>query len=168
MDMPAPRSLPPASNLLAWRPWASAESRLLTRYVLVSGAFGLPASIIQLRLMLWGYEWAFGEYDRLILNALWIVNFELSLMRNFLLHCLISWRVKPTRRKAGHAHVAATGAFVIDIIAFNVVHILTDVLIIAQIFGASSGFFCNFLYNRFRTFGAPRKRDESMAEGGVP
>ena len=56
---------------------------------------------------------------------------------------------------AKHAHVAATGAFVIDILAFNVVHRTTGIVPLAQLFGAGSGFVFNFLYNKMRTFSAP-------------
>jgi putative flippase GtrA len=152
---------------LTWRPWKNGEHKLLTRYVLVSGVFGLPASIIQLQLMLWGYEALFGDYDRLMLNVLWIINFELSLTRNFLLHCAFTWGTNPTWKRFGHVHVAAVGAFIIDIVMFNVVLTLTGVILIAQVFGAASGFFCNFLYNRFRTFGAPKNAQEELPEGIV-
>ncbi len=148
--------------------WANGEHRLLTRYILVGGVFGLPASIVTLQVMIWAYGALIGDYDRLALNAMWIVNFEIGLIRNFLLHCAFTWRTEPTRRRLVHVHVAAVGAFFFDIMAFNVVLLLTDVIVLAQFIGASSGFLCNFLYNRLRTFGAPaRVADETLAEGSI-
>jgi putative flippase GtrA len=155
------------ARTLAGRVRSGGEHLLLTRYVLVSGAFGVPASIIQLQVMIWAYETIFGDYNRLTLNLMWILNFEFSLVRNYLLHCRFTWKTNPTRRRFVHVHVAAIGAFVIDIVAFNVVHAITGVVLIAQIFGASSGFLCNFLYNRFRTFGAPTRKDEAITEGAI-
>jgi putative flippase GtrA len=148
---------------------ANGEHALFTRYVLVSGVFGLPASIIQLRLMLIAYHALIGDHNFWTLNAMWIANFELGLVRNFLLHCAVTWRTEPTLRRLGHMHVAAIGAFVIDIIAFNATLWLTGVIIIAQFVGASSGFGCNFLYNRLRTFGAPRTstQEDALTEGGI-
>ena len=143
------------------------EHTLFTRYVLVSGVFGVPASILQLQAMILAYELVFGDYNRLTLNLMWILNFEIGLLRNFFLHCAFTWKTTPSRRRLAHVHVAAIGAFVIDIIAFNVVHAVTGIVLVAQIFGASSGFLCNFLYNRFRTFGSPRRKDETLVEGGI-
>ncbi|MEX0749304.1 MAG: GtrA family protein [Dehalococcoidia bacterium] len=150
------------------RAWANGEHKLLTRYLLVSGAFGLPASIISLQIMIWGYESFVGDYNRLTLNAMWILNFEIGLMRNFFLHCAFTWKTNPTRKRMAHIHVAAIGAFVIDLSAFNIVLLATETILIAQVIGASSGFFCNFLYNRLRTFGAPqRAADEALVEGSI-
>jgi putative flippase GtrA len=152
---------------IAWRPWANGEHRLITRYLLVSGVFGVPASILQLQAMLWAYEAFVGDYDRLILNALWIVNFEIGLSRNFLLFCAFTWRTPPTWMRYGHAHVAAIGAFVVDITVFNLVVTLTGVVLIGQVCGAGSGFFFNFLYNRFRTFGAAEAPAEKPLPEGI-
>ena len=147
--------------------WASGEHKLLTRYILVSGVFGVPASIATLQVMIWLYGSVIGDYNRLALNAMWIVNFEIGLIRNFLLHCAFTWRTEPTRKRLANMHVAAIGAFVIDIVAFNVVVTLTHVILFAQVIGASSGFLCNFLYNRLRTFGSPRlAAEEALAKGG--
>jgi len=147
---------------MTWRPWADGEHKLLTRYVLVSGVFGLPASIVQLQVMLWIYQVFFGDYNWLSLNILWIVNFELGLTRNFLLHCTFTWGTNPSWKRYAHVHIAAIGAFIIDIIAFNLVLTLTNIILVAQVFGAASGFLCNFLYNRFRTFGDPRGANEEQ------
>jgi putative flippase GtrA len=148
--------------------WANGEHTLLTRYIMVSGVVGLPLSIATLQVMIWGYESLIGDYNRLTLNVMWVINFELGLLRNFFLHCAFTWKTNPTRRRLAHIHVAAMGAFVIDIVAFNVVLLLTHVILIAQVIGASSGFFCNFLYNRLRTFGAPqRAADEALVEGSI-
>lgn len=148
--------------------WANGEHRLLTRYVLVGGVVGVPASIVTLQAMIWAYGAVFGDYNRLALNAMWILNFELGLTRNFLLHCAFTWRTEPTRRRFAHVHVAAIGAFFMDIIAFNVVLNVTGVILIAQVIGASSGFSCNFIYNRLRTFGPPKRvADETPVEGSI-
>jgi putative flippase GtrA len=170
MSLPATAtSVRDAAQKLAGGAWANGEHKLFTRYVLVSGAFGLPASIVQLQAMVWVYEAWFGDIDRIMLNVLWVFNFEFSLVRNFLLHCAFTWRTNPTRKRLAHVHVAAGGAFVIDFIAFNVVLLFTDIILIAQVFGASSGFLCNFLYNRFRTFGAPSRANEERepVPGGI-
>ena len=134
---------------------AFVDNRWLTvRYIVVSGAFGVPASIAQLTAMLFLYRHIVGSYGFVALNAMWVLNFEISLVRNFLLHCWVTWRKEPTWRRLRHAHVAATGAFVIDIAAFNAVHRITGIVPLAQLFGAGSGFAFNFLYNKMRTFSA--------------
>jgi putative flippase GtrA len=151
---------------IAWRPWASGENTLLTRYILVGGVIGLPASIVQLQATLWTYQALLGHYDRLVLNAFWVFNFETGLIRNFLLFCAFTWRTQSTWKRFGHVHVAAIGAFIIDMTVFNVAVTLTGVVLIGQVLGAGSGFFCNFLYNRFRTFGAPEvPKEEPLSEG---
>jgi len=143
---------PPATR--ASRLWERARALPLpVKYVTVSGVIGVPLSILQLQIMLAIYRYFAGENPNIIvLNALWLINFELGLSRNFLGHCWYSWGMPPTRRRWGHAHVAALGALVIDLIAFNLVYLLTDVILAAQIVGAGAGFFCNFLYNKFMTF----------------
>jgi putative flippase GtrA len=130
----------------------SLQRPLLVRYILVSGVVGVPASILQLTLMLFLYRAFFGEYTRLELNLMWVLNFELSLLRNFGLHCLYTWRMRPTWRRLYHAHIAATGAFVIDILVFNAVVFVSGIVPLAQLCGACSGFALNFTYNRFKTF----------------
>lgn len=172
MVLAAASKLQELARTLAHRARANGEHLLFTRYVLVSGVFGVPASILQLQAMIWAYEAIIGDYDRVTLNMMWILNFEIGLLRNFFLHCAFTWRTSPTWKRLAHVHVAAIGAFVIDIVAFNLVLLVTGVVLIAQVFGASSGFLCNFLYNRFRTFGAARPsdeslRDEALVEGGI-
>ena len=130
---------------------------LLVRYGLVAGALGVPASIAQLAVLLWAYEAAVGDYGWLALNALWLVNFEIGLLRNFVLHCAYTWHMEPTWGRVRHAHVAAAGALIIDIIAFNVVVLTTDIIPLAQVFGAGSGFLFNFGYNKFKTFSQGRQ-----------
>jgi len=165
---PSLSNLKGAARRLKDDAWASGEHRLFTRYILVSGVFGLPASIAMLQLMVWLYGAFVGEHSRLALNAMWIVNFEIGLVRNFLLHCAYTWRTKPTWKRLANMHVAAAGAFVIDFAAFNIVLLMTDVILFAQVIGASSGFLCNFLYNRLRTFGAPEPAaDDALTEGSV-
>lgn len=149
---------------IAWRPWASSEHKLITRYVIVGGVIGVPASILQLQAMLWGYHAVLGHYDRLILNAFWIINFEVGLTRNFLLFCAFTWRTQPSWKRYGNVHVAAIGGFIFDFTVFNIVVAVTGVVLFGQVCGAGSGFFFNFLYNRFRTFGAP----ESVKEEPLP
>lgn len=137
----------------AARTWRLARSLpLLVRYAIVSGAIGLPASIVQLMLLVYGYQAFIGHVGPLVLNALWLVNFEIGLLRNFFLHCLYSWGVPPTRTRVQHAHVAAMGALVVDLIAFNVVVATTHVIPFAQLCGAGSGFLVNFFYNKLKTF----------------
>ena len=51
----------------------------------MSGVFGVPASIAQLTVMLFLYRHLVGPYGFIALNALWVLNFEMSLVRNFLL-----------------------------------------------------------------------------------
>ena len=131
---------------------SSNQPPLLVRYILVSGVLGVPTSILQLTAMLYLYRTFVGQYNSLELNLMWVLNFELGLLRNFGLHCLYTWRMRPTWRRLHHAHIAATGAFVIDIIAFNVVVLVTGVIPLAQLFGASSGFVFNFAYNKVKTF----------------
>ncbi|MGA2284863.1 MAG: GtrA family protein [Dehalococcoidia bacterium] len=135
-----------------WRLILSLQQPLLVRYVLVSGVVGLPASILQLALLLFLYRVFFGPYSTLQLNLMWIINFELGLLRNFGCHCLYTWRMRPTWRRLWHAHVAAVGAFVIDIIVFNVIVFVTGIIPLAQLFGAGSGFAVNFTYNKLKTF----------------
>jgi putative flippase GtrA len=137
---------------------------LFVRYVIVSGVIGLPASIAQLTVMrlVWGHY--FGGPGLLTLNALWVLNFELGLVRNYALHCLYTWRVVPSWKSLRHAHVAATGAIIIDIIAFNVVVCTTHIVPLAQVFGASSGFGLNFFYNKFLTF----RRERAVPVEVVP
>lgn len=146
-----------------WRSLAGPEPLLFVRYVLVSGVLGVPLSIVTLWGMIWAYEQVFGDYNWLTLNILFLLNFELGLTRNFLLHCAFTWRLLPSWRRYRHAHVAAVGALAIDIVMFNVVLHATGILFVAQIFSAGSGFAFNFLYNRFKTFSRP-KRPEVMAE----
>ena len=169
MRLPRPLSnLSDSAHRFRENAWANGEHTLFTRYVLVGGVFGVPASIVTLQAMIWAYGTLFGDYSRIALNAMWVLNFEVGLIRNFLLHCAFTWRTEPTRRRFVHVHVAAIGAFFMDIVAFNVVLSVTGVILIAQVLGASSGFSFNFIYNRLRTFG-PAKRvvDEAPAEGSI-
>jgi hypothetical protein len=127
------------------------------RYIIVSGVIGVPLSIATLQAMVFIYKYfSGGDIGRIPLNGLWLLNFEIGLTRNFLGFCFYTWRTKPTRRQFQHIHVAAIGALVIDIVAFNVVYHVTGVLLIAQVFGASSGFFLNFAYNNLLTFAGVR------------
>jgi putative flippase GtrA len=139
------RALPDAGRLARSLP-------LIVRYGIVSGALGLPASIAQLMLLIFAYQALVGHVGPLALNALWLVNFEIGLLRNFLLHCWYSWGIPPTWTRVRHAHVAATGALIVDLVAFNLVVMTTHIIPLAQLFGASSGFLVNFLYNKFKTF----------------
>jgi putative flippase GtrA len=138
-------------------PWRALWQRalrlpLLVRYLTVSGVVGVPASIAQLTVMIWLYERARGDIGLVPLNLLWLVNFELSLMRNFLLHCLLTFRAAPTWRRIRHTHVAASGAAVLSAIVFNLVVRSTDVIPLAQLAGAGAGFAINFTYNSLKTF----------------
>jgi putative flippase GtrA len=144
---------------------SSPQPPLLIRYILVAGVLGVPASILQLATMLYLYRAFVGHYNSLELNLMWILNFELSLLRNFGLHCLYTWRMRPTWRRLYHGHVAAAGAFVIDIIVFNFVVFMTGVVPLAQLSGACSGFVLNFAYNKFKTF-APFQ--ETRPKRGMP
>ncbi len=137
----------------------------LVRYVLVGGVIGVPASILQLTGILYLYRSAAGHYSHLELNAIWLINFELSLLRNFGLHCAYTWRMRPTWRRLQHAHVAATGAFLIDMLTFNAVVIVTGIVPLAQLFGAGSGFGFNFAYNQRKTF--RRYKGEVAARQGA-
>jgi putative flippase GtrA len=141
----------------------SLQRPLLVRYLLVSGVVGVPASILQLAFILFLCRAFFGGYSRIELNLMWVLNFELGLLRNFGLHCLYTWRMRPTRRRLYHAHIAAAGAFVIDIIVFNAVVLVIGIIPLAQLAGASSGFALNFTYNRFKTFS---RLQQIEAEGG--
>ncbi len=136
---------------------------LLVRYVLVTGALGLPASILQLAILLWLYRHFVGAYGTIELNGMWVLNFELGLVRNFLLLCAYTWSARPTWRRLQHAHVAAAGAFVIDIIAFNAIVFVTGIVPLAQFFGAGSGFLFNFGYNKLKTFAG----STATATGGL-
>jgi len=143
----------------------SLQRPLLVRYILVSGVLGVPASILQLALMLFLYRTLFGGYTRIELNLMWILNFELGLLRNFGLHCLYTWRMRPTWRRLYHAHIAAIGAFVIDIVAFNAVVFVSGIVPLAQLCAACSGSALNFTYNRFKTFS---RLQQIGTEGGKP
>jgi putative flippase GtrA len=137
---------------------------LVARYIAVSGVIGVPGSILQLMLLIALYERGGREVGTLSLNALWIVNFELGLLRNFALHCLFTWRTEPTWRKVGHAHVAASGAVVIDLLAFNLVVFTTGIIPLAQVAGAGSGFLFNYGYNALKTFARSK---QTSARGGM-
>ena len=126
------------------------------RYVLVTGVIGLPASILQLMALIWAYGAATGHVNVIELNALWLINFEMGLLRNYALHCLFTWQTPPTWQRTRHAHVAASGAIVIDIIAFNAVVFSTGIIPLAQLFGAGSGFVFNYGYNSLKTFARTR------------
>jgi putative flippase GtrA len=130
----------------------SLQQPLLVRYLLVSGVLGVPASLLQLMFMLFLYRAFFGGYTRLELNLMYILNFELNFLRNFGLHCLYTWRMRPTWRRLYHAHIAAVGAFVVDITVFNVVFLFSGIVPLAQLSGGSSGVALNFTYNRLKTF----------------
>ena len=160
-------SIPRLSDLRdpegGWRSILGPEPLLFVRYVLVSGVIGVPLSIVTLWGMIWVYKHFFGDYNWLTLNVLFLLNFELGLTRNFLLHCGFTWRLMPSWRRYRHAHVAAVGALAIDIGMFNIVLHTTGILFVAQIFSAGSGFAFNFLYNRMKTFSRP-KLTETMAE----
>ena len=139
------------------RGWMRArELPLFVRYGIVSGAMGVPASILQLTVMVWVYRAIFGDVGTIALNVLWLVNFEIGLLRNFAAHCWFTWGTKPTWRRIQHAHVAASGALVIDLVAFNAVVYFTHIIPLAQLFGAGSGFMFNFSYNKLKTFSVQR------------
>jgi putative flippase GtrA len=131
---------------------SESDRMLALRYVLVAGVVGVPASMLQLTAMLFLYGRFVGDYGTLVLNALWLLNFEIGLLRNFAFHCGYTWRMSPTWARLRHAHVAALGALLIDLAAFNVVVFLTGILPLAQLFGAGSAFGFNFAYNRIKTF----------------
>jgi putative flippase GtrA len=141
----------------------NSEARLTARYLLVSAVIGLPASIAQLWLMVHVYTALFGGYSFWSLNAMAIINFEISVLRNYAGHCLFTWRMKPTWHRARHLHVAAIGAFVISLGMFNFVYHMTDFIPLAQLCGAASGFTLNFGYNKFKTF----VREGVIEEGGL-
>lgn len=148
------------ADLIARLRELSRRPPLMVRYVLVSGAFGVPASIGQLALMLLVYRSVLGDYGFLALNAMWIANFELGLMRNYLLHCAYTWGMRPTWGRTRDAHVAAIGAFLVDIVVFNSIVFATGIVPLAQLVGAGSGFGFNFTFNRFKTFArAPGEAD---------
>jgi putative flippase GtrA len=138
---------------------------LTVRYILVSGVLGVPASILTLGATLYLYRTFVGQYNSFELNVMWVFNFELGLLRNFGLHCLYTWRMRPTWRRLYHAHVAAAGAFIIDIIVFNTVVSVSGVVPLAQLTGASSGFVFNFSYNKLKTFA---RLQQSGVKGGMP
>lgn len=160
----APRGLRDRLAALRGRFLTRSESLLTARYLLVSGVFGVPASIVQLAAIGWLYTYYFGDFNHLELNAMAIVNFEISLMRNYIGHCAFTWRMRPTWRRARHAHVAAIGAFVISLTVFNIVEYTIDIIPLAQLAGAASGFALNFSYNKFKTFVA----EGVIEEGGRP
>jgi len=148
---------------LPTRLFKSAEARLTARYLFVSAVIGLPASILQLAILVHVYSSTFGGYNTLELNALAIVNFEISVMRNYAGHCLFTWRMKPTWQRTRHLHVAAIGAFVISLSVFNVVVHMTGIIALAQLCGTAAGFTLNFGYNKFKTF----VREGVIEEGGL-
>jgi putative flippase GtrA len=128
------------------------DRSLAVRYILVAGVVGVPASMLQLTVMLFLYGRIVGDYGPIALNVLWLVNFEIGLLRNFALHCAYTWRMAPTWGRLRHAHVAAAAAVVIDLAAFNAVVYVTGILPVAQLFGAGAAFGFNFAYNRIKTF----------------
>ena len=132
------------------------DRMLPIRYGLTAGVIGVPGSILQLWAMLFIWEAIFGGYSTLTLNALWLLNFEIGLFRNFALHCAYTWKMKPTWGRLRHAHIAAIGALVIDLAAFNIVVYTSGIVLLAQVFGAGSGFGFNFGYNKLRTFAQRR------------
>lgn len=156
------------SEPAAW--WQSSWDTLLrgpvfVRYLIVAGVVGVPGSIAQLMAMIWLYELLIGDVGTLTLNALWVVNFEMGLLRNYALHCLFTWRTRPTWGRLRHAHVAASGALVIDLAAFNAVTFATGIVPLAQLAGAGTGFGFNFGYNSLKTFASgDRKPVEGAAE----
>jgi len=129
----------------------------------VSAVIGLPASILQLWILVRIYTAVFGGYNFFSLNAMAILNFEISVMRNYAGHCAFTWRMKPTWHRWRHLHVAAIGAFVISLSMFNFVYHMTDFIPLAQLCGAASGFTLNFGYNKFKTF----VREGVIEEGGL-
>jgi putative flippase GtrA len=145
------------------RLFKNTEARLTARYLLVSAVIGLPASIVQLAIMVHVYTALFGGYNTLELNAMAVINFEISVLRNYAGHCLFTWRMKPTWHRARHLHVAAIGAFVISLSMFNFVYHMTDFIALAQLCGSASGFTLNFGYNKFKTF----VREGVIEEGGL-
>ncbi len=134
------------------------DRTLALRYIFVAGVVGVPASMLQLTAMLYIYGRVVGDYGPIALNALWLLNFEIGLLRNFALHCGYTWRMSPTWVRLRHAHVAALGALVIDLAAFNAVVFLTGILPLAQLSGAGSAFGFNFAYNRIKTFASGSRR----------
>ncbi len=145
-------------SLRRYKQMLDTERMLPVRYALTAGVIGVPGSIAQLWVMLYAYQHVVGSYGTLTLNAFWLLNFELGLLRNFGLHCAYTWHMKPTWARLRHAHVAALGALVIDLAAFNVVVYTTGIILLAQIFGAGSGFGFNFGYNKLKTFAVRRQR----------
>ncbi len=135
---------------------------VFVRYLIVAGVVGVPGSIAQLMAMIWLYELFVADVGTLTLNGLWVVNFEMGLLRNYALHCLFTWRTRPTWGRLRHAHVAASGALVIDLAAFNAVTFATGIVPLAQLAGAGTGFGFNFAYNSLKTFAAG---DRQPAEG---
>jgi putative flippase GtrA len=133
-----------------WR--AALRLPVFMRYIFVAGVIGLPASILQLMALIWAYGGLTGHVGTIELNVLWLINFEMGLLRNFALHCLFTWNQRPTWSMTRHAHVAASGAIVIDLIAFNLVVFATGIIPLAQLAGATSGFAFNYTYNSLKTF----------------
>jgi putative flippase GtrA len=151
---PKPETYPaePAPNPLE-RAWLlSLRLPLFARYILVTGVIGLPASIVQLWALVHGYGALTGDVNTIELNALWIVNFEIGLLRNYGMLCAYTWQAPPTWQRTRHAHVAASGALVIDLIAFNAVVYATGIIPLAQLVGATAGFAFNYTYNSLKTF----------------
>ena len=160
IDAPAPTAVASSPGVLdTLRRLAGkldTERMLPIRYGLTAGVIGVPGSILQLWAMLFIWEAIFGGYNTLTLNALWLLNFEIGLFRNFALHCAYTWKLKPTWGRLRHAHVAAIGALIIDLAAFNIVVYTTGIVLLAQVFGAGSGFGFNFGYNKLKTFAQRR------------
>ncbi len=125
---------------------------LVVRYGLVAGIIGIPASIAQLALLIWAYHRMVGPYNTLTLDGLWVINFELGMLRNYVMHCAYTWRTPSTWQRFWHAHVAAGGASVIDFATFNAVVALTGIVPLAQTAGPAAGFVFNFGYNKLKTF----------------
>ena len=57
----------------AWQ--RAGGGQLFTRYIIVSGVLGVPASIAQLTVMLAIYRAYLGDVNVITLNALWLLNF---------------------------------------------------------------------------------------------
>ncbi len=122
------------------------------RYGLVAGVIGIPASIAQLAALIWVYHRLVGPYNTITLDGLWVINFELGMLRNYALHCAYTWRTRSTWQRLSHAHLAAAGASIIDFATFNLVVVLTGIVPLGQAAGPVAGFGFNFTYNKFKTF----------------